>query len=164
MAAAAGSTKAPQLRSEIMIASPCKKMDAMQGSVKAVALRARGGGPPRVMPPSRPSSRPPRAKGHASEVPPAEGVADKATLLLPPEVLAALTSLDDKLVTVLESGAIRLVSTKWMLAQPADFCMPRRQELERLERSGVSPSPLLTSAQAVALIRRGDRSVGVLSQ
>ena len=139
-------------------------MDVMQGSVKAMALRTRGGGPPKVMPPSRPSSRPPSAKGYASEVPPAEGVADEPTLQLPPEVRDALTALDDKLVTVLESGAIRLVSTKWMLAQPADFRMPRRQELEQLERSGASPSPLLTSVQAVALIRRGDRSVGVLSQ
>ena len=90
--------------------------------------------------------------------------AKSSAAAISPDVHNALTALDDKLVEVLRSGGIRLVNTKWLLAQPADYRMPRRQELERLERSGVSPSPLLSPVQAVALIRRGDRSVGVLSQ
>jgi hypothetical protein len=81
----------------------------------------------------------------------------------PVALLAALTALDDELVEVLGRGDIRLVRTAWVLDQPAEYVMPRRQELERLERSGASPSPLLSPEEAVALVRRGTRSAGVLS-
>jgi hypothetical protein len=47
--------------------------------------------------------------------------------------------------------------------QPANFKMPNRQALEELERSGASPSPLLSPQEAVALVERGDRSIGALT-
>ena len=49
---------------------------------------------------------------------------------LPPEVRKMLTTLDDRLVKVLESEDIRLVRTTWLLAQPPEFRMAPRQELE----------------------------------
>ena len=82
---------------------------------------------------------------------------------LPTDVLQALTSLDDRLVAVLERGDIRLVRSEWAERQPPDFKMPMRQELEKLEEEGASPSPLLSPAEAVALIREANRSVGVTS-
>ena len=82
---------------------------------------------------------------------------------LPPEILQALTPLDDQLVAVLASGDIRLVSSEWLAQQPPEFKMPMRQELERWEQEGASPSPLLSPDEATALIREGNRSVGVLS-
>ena len=81
----------------------------------------------------------------------------------PKELYQALTSLDDRLVEVLANGAIRLVRTAWVQLQPADFKMPMRQELETLEREGASPSPLMSPEEAVALIREGNRGVGVTS-
>ena len=66
---------------------------------------------------------------------------------------------------MLGSGDIRLVRSAWVLAQdPESFRMPHRQALEAMEKSGVSPSPLLSPQEAEALLRRGDRGVGVLSQ
>jgi hypothetical protein len=47
--------------------------------------------------------------------------------------------------------------------QPDNFKMPNRQELEALEKSGASPSPLLSGEEAAALVRRGDRSIGALT-
>ena len=41
--------------------------------------------------------------------------------------------------------------------------MVSRQELETLEATGAAPSPLLSPAEAVALVRRGDRSAGALT-
>ena len=72
----------------------------------------------------------------------------------------ALAALDDRLVVVLSRGDIRLVRSSWLLAQPPGFSVPHRQALER---SGVSPSPLLSSEEAEELLRRGKRGVGVLS-
>ena len=83
---------------------------------------------------------------------------------LPPDVLRALSALDDRLIAKLASGAIRLASVEWLEVQPEGFLMPFRQQLEEEEKSGASPSPLLTPDEAVELIKRGDRSVGVLSQ
>ena len=37
------------------------------------------------------------------------------------------------------------------------------QQLEELERSGASPSPLLSPEEAAALILQGDRSVGAVT-
>ena len=80
------------------------------------------------------------------------------------EILVALTALDDRLALVLGSGDIRLVRSAWVLAQdPKSFLMPHRQALEAMEKSGVSPSPLLSPQEAKALLRRGQRGVGVLS-
>ena len=84
------------------------------------------------------------------------------------EILVALTALDDRLALVLRNGDIRLVRSAWVLAQlaqdPTSFRMPHRQALEAMERSGVSPSPLFSPQEAEALLRCGQRGVGVLSQ
>ncbi|KOO26799.1 hypothetical protein Ctob_001341, partial [Chrysochromulina tobinii] len=82
---------------------------------------------------------------------------------LPPKLRQALTELDTILIQVLLQGAIRLLSVKWLLMQPANFKMPNRQALEEIERSGVSPSPLLSCEEAAALVERGDRSIGALT-
>ena len=79
------------------------------------------------------------------------------------EILIALTRLDERLVIAFGGGDIRLVRTSWLLSQPPGFRVQHRQELEALERSGVSPSPLLSSEEAKELLRRGQRGVGVLS-
>ena len=102
-----------------------------------------------------PSQRPPQT------LPPLDDQVAKRPLLT--DVLQALTSLDDRLVAVLERGDIRLVRSEWAERQPPDFKMPMRQELEKLEEEGASPSPLLSPAEAVALIREANRSVGVTS-
>jgi hypothetical protein len=82
---------------------------------------------------------------------------------LPPKLRQALTELDMIVIQVLMCGAIRLLCVKWLLMQPANFMMPNRQALEKIERSGASPSPLLSGEEAVALVERGDRSIGALT-
>ena len=82
---------------------------------------------------------------------------------LPPKLHRALTELDKIVIQVLMCGAIRLLCVKWLLMQPDNFKMPNRQELEALEKSGASPSPLLSREAAAALVRRGDRSIGALT-
>ena len=82
---------------------------------------------------------------------------------LPPKLHHALTELDKIVIQVLMCGAIRLLCVKWLLMQPDNFKMPNRQELEALEKSGASPSPLLSPREAAALVRRGDRSIGALT-
>lgn len=85
--------------------------------------------------------------------------------LLSPEILTVLTALDDRLALVLRNGDIRLVRSAWLLVQdPESFRMPHRQALEAMEKSGVSPSPLLSPQEAEALLRCGQRGVGALSQ
>ena len=82
---------------------------------------------------------------------------------LPAEIRSALTKLDDRLVKVLHAGDIRLVRSAWLLAQPSGYRIARRQDLEALEASGASPSPLLSPEEAVALVREGNRSAGALT-
>ena len=82
---------------------------------------------------------------------------------LPPKLRQALTELDKIVIQVLLRGAIRLLCVKWLLMQPANFKMPNRQALEELEKSGASPSPLLSPREAAALVGRGDRSIGALT-
>ena len=101
------------------------------------------------------------AEAAKEEQPPAETEAQE--LLLRGDVRLALTALDDRLVRVLEVGDIRLVRAAWLLAQPEGYRIQRRQDLEALEQSGASPSPLLSPEEAVTLIRKGNRSAGVLS-
>ena len=74
----------------------------------------------------------------------------------------ALSDLDQRLLQRLQCGSIRLVRSAWTL-QSKIKRMPYRQELEELERSGESPSPLLSPDEAVALVARGDRSAGSLT-
>jgi hypothetical protein len=98
---------------------------------------------------------------------PSELLASRASMEgstpLPPKLRKALTELDKIVIQVLLSGAIRLLCVKWLLMQPANFKMPNRQALEEIERSGASPSPLLSPQEAVALVERGDRSIGTLT-
>ena len=82
---------------------------------------------------------------------------------LPPKLHRALTELDKIVIRVLLCGAIRLLCVEWLLMQPDNFKMPNRQALEALEKSGASPSPLLSREAAAALVRRGDRSIGALT-
>ena len=79
------------------------------------------------------------------------------------DIRLALTALDDRLVNALKAGYIRFVRSSWLLAQPDDYRIAKRQDLEVIEQSGISPSPLLTYKEAATLIRKGDRSAGILS-
>ena len=54
---------------------------------------------------------------------------------LPAEVYQALTAFDDRLVDALRAATIRLLRSEWLLAQPEDFKLPYRQQLEELEKS-----------------------------
>ena len=47
--------------------------------------------------------------------------------------VAILSTLDDRLVAVLEAGDIRLLRVKWVESQPEAYGMQRRQELEALQ-------------------------------
>lgn len=84
-------------------------------------------------------------------------------ITLPPEMYEVLTAFDDRLVDALAASVIRLSRTEWLLAQPDDFKMPYRQQLEELEQSGALPSPLLSPEEAAALVRQGDRSAGAVT-
>ena len=75
----------------------------------------------------------------------------------------ALTSLDDRLIEALELADIRFVRAAWLLSRPSGYRMVRRQDLETLEASGASPSPLLSPQEAAALVRKGTRSAGALT-
>lgn len=74
--------------------------------------------------------------------------------------LSALSKLDDRLIDVLYSGDIKLIRASWLREQPPAYQIERRQDLE-VRRS--TPSPLLSPEEAVQLLKRCDRSVGVLS-
>ena len=80
---------------------------------------------------------------------------------LPSQIKALLSELDNRLAGVLKSGDIRLIRTEWLLAQPLDYRMQCRQDLEERERKG--ESPLLKEQEAVDLLRSGTRAIGVLS-
>ena len=102
------------------------------------------------------------------ETPPAEFV----PCTLPPQVKQKLTALDDRLVVQLQAGAIRFLSATWLKEfrrimprehrHDSSFRMQMRQDLEKLEQLG-QVSPLLSRDDAVSLIRRGTRAVGVLT-
>ena len=77
------------------------------------------------------------------------------------QLRAALSTCDDRLVDALKSEDIRLLRTEWLLAQPENYGVQRRQDLEAIEKRG--ESPLLSSTEAVDLIRNGRREVAVLS-
>ena len=94
---------------------------------------------------------------------PSELLASRTSTPLPPKLRQALTELDKIVIKFLLCRAIRLLCVKWLLMQPANFKMLNRQALEEIERSGASPSPLLSPLEAVALVERGDRSIGALT-
>jgi hypothetical protein len=93
------------------------------------------------------------AHGHAS--------ASAATCELDKEVKARLLELDDSLHLALKQGDIRLVRVAWLQQRPDTYRIQCRQELEALDN--VSPSPLMTSQEAVDLICSGGRAVGALT-
>ena len=78
-----------------------------------------------------------------------------------------LSTLDDRLVAVLEAGDIRLLRVKWVESQPEGYSMQRRQGLEALQeeigKAEGGLTPLLGCKEAADLIRNGKREVGVLS-
>ena len=80
--------------------------------------------------------------------------------------VAILSTLDDRLVAVLEAGDIRLLRVKWLESQPEGYGMQRRQELEALqeeiEKHG-GLTPLLGCKEAADLVRNGKREAGALS-
>eukprot|EP00900_Chrysochromulina_parva_P008840 jgi/Chrpa1/17958/Chrysochromulina_OHIO_Genome00025903-RA len=94
---------------------------------------------------------------------PTKAMGAQLVQIFPTKLHRALTELDKIVIQVLLLGAIRLLCVKWLLMQPANFKMPNRQALEELERSGASPSPLLSPQEAAALVERGDRSIGALT-
>ena len=75
--------------------------------------------------------------------------------------LRQLSAFDDGLLEVLQTGGIRLLRTDWLLEKPDDFRILRRQDLEALEREG--ESPLLSVEEAVTLVCRAAREMGVLT-
>ena len=168
------SPRVVQLRSEVAAASSAsKKVSSLRG--EAEAARKVTSAEPQSLAPGGPE--PVAAADEPSGV--FAGVTHLARQLtgmllgavkpmevtLSPEILTALIALDDRLAEVLKDGDIRLVSSAWVLAQdPESFRMPHRQALEAMEKRGVSPSPLLSPQEAEALLRRGQRSLGVLSQ
>ena len=70
-------------------------------------------------------------------------------------------------MVALENGDIRLVRSAYLLLLPLGSLILYRQQLEGLqevlELQGASPLPLLSPAEAVALIRKCNRSVGALT-
>ena len=80
--------------------------------------------------------------------------------------LKALTDLDEKqLIGALEEGDIRLLRCSWLGARPDNYCIQRRQDLEKLEEASSSAdgSPFWSCKEAAELVREGKRCVGVLS-
>ena len=72
-----------------------------------------------------------------------------------------LLALDKDLITALECEDIRVVRTSWILGQPLEYRMQRRQDLELLD--GEATAPLLRGNEAAELVKSGKRAVGVVS-
>jgi hypothetical protein len=77
------------------------------------------------------------------------------------EIHCALTQLDDRLVLALARGDIRLLRSASLRTQSDESRLLKRQDLEALGAGGVLP--LLSPAEAVELLRKGTRGVGVAS-
>ena len=79
------------------------------------------------------------------------------------DMLMELSKLDDVsgLIEALAQGYIRLLRVVWLLRQPTSYLLENRQRLEERERAG--EDPLLTHAEAAALLRKATRAVGVVS-
>ena len=76
-------------------------------------------------------------------------------------IIDTCRQLDEGLTSTFRRGDIRLLRRAWLLEAP-DRHVPYRQKLE--EREGQGESPLLDPEEAVALLERGDRSIGALTQ
>ena len=90
-----------------------------------------------------------------------ERITSMWTRSLPREVYTTLTALDDRLVEALERGDIKLLRSAWLRTHSDESRLLKRQDLEALGAGGVSP--LLSPAEAVELLRKGKRAVGVTS-
>ena len=70
--------------------------------------------------------------------------------------------LDDRLIEALERGDIRFLRSAWLNQQPDWYQLKWRQELERFDCDGPE-SPLMSSMEAAALVRKGNRAAGALT-
>ena len=61
--------------------------------------------------------------------------------MMQPDIYTALTALDNRLVEALQRRDIALVRSAWLLAQPDDYRLERRQDIE----ARVADSSLLTT-------------------
>ena len=72
-----------------------------------------------------------------------------------------LSSFEDPLLKALETGGMRFLRASWLRRQGRGFRILRRQDLEALEVSG--ESPFLSAREAIILICRARRLVGILT-
>ena len=85
---------------------------------------------------------------------------------MPAEVLKSLSALDDRLIEVLRAEDVKLLHAAWVRMQPDSFRIQRRQDLEALQREVEGTGelvPFLSADEAVALVRKGVRGIGVAS-
>ena len=75
-------------------------------------------------------------------------------------LIRVLSGLDDRLDEALLACDIKLLRVSWLLRQPDRWRLKPRQELEAL----LDELPFLSAEEAVALLRRGNRGVGALTQ
>ena len=66
-----------------------------------------------------------------------------------------------RLEEMLRAGDLKLLCSKWLIAQPDGYSLESRQELEAREQ--LNESPLLTCEEAVEAILSGDRRIGALT-
>lgn len=143
------------------------------------ALRARGGGgksskqaKPEDLPGSA-TTTPHRRPPAAVDLNALQAVNTEHNNTMDSRLWRALREMDSKLEGALASGDIKLIRTAWVNQPSKDrggrrpgLIRPRR-ELEVLqaecERDNYTPTPLLYPEEAVEMLKRGDRSIGVLS-
>ena len=77
------------------------------------------------------------------------------------EIMETLLELDAPVLEALEQAHIRLLRSTWLIAQPDGYRIEHRQALEAREAQG--ESPLLTGAEATALVKTARRGAGVLT-
>ena len=143
-------------------AGAATEASSADGTAKAPAASATEPPPASAETEARAAASAVEAPASASKEPPANGSAEAPSeepctvVTLSPEMLAALTILDDRLCKALLLGDVALVRVAWLRAQPEDYRLQRRQDLDASEA-------LLAPKDAVALVRKGTRGVGVVS-
>ena len=75
------------------------------------------------------------------------------------KILHILSEFDDVLIDALEKEDIRILSAEWIRRQADDYVLQKRQDLEAKGGEG----PFLSSTDAVELVRKQGRKLGVLS-
>ena len=78
-----------------------------------------------------------------------------------PAALLRLTNLDRTLRDALASKKVRILRAAWLLSRPAGWRLPRRQQLEQLEKQG--QQPYLSPKEATCWLECGRRQIGTLS-